>query len=465
MTSNIQIEKPRAGFTRAGLLITMLILVIGSAVIGYYTLLRDAKTVEPLMVSNFIGQPEVYSREKRAWVPLNRGDMLNAKDKIRTGPNTEVDLRIPDQINFRLKENSELENKAPGIFDEDVAQRLELLKGKLLGSTQEGFEDQKGRFEIATPVLVASIRGTTFMISADPETLESWVGVLRGQVEVRSKSIFIPGIVTVESLETTMEEGGKLTAPQRISRLQWDQMKEAYELTQKSLDYEANQIDLSRQAGNLFQDYAFDHGTFYMPKVGFADREFFFDSEENAVILKIDYDVFPESSFVGMYIKVRNMNLENFDGLEFYLRRESDKDYPAAFKIEIKEKGQVVRAFAPHTFKKQWKTVYFPFQVSSDTPVSEITFVFSNERVGEYKKGILEFRDFNLIPSKSTEGESKPKETDAAPEKAQMISIRQPQETPKPAVRTRPKEAIRKISLKEPFGKEAPDEAALAAQA
>ena len=47
----------------------------------------------------------------------------------------------------------------------------------------------------------------------------------------------------------------------------------------------------------------------------------------------------------------------------------------------------------------------FPLKEENGTPITEITFVFANEKVGEHKKGVLEFREFNLKRQEKTTGE------------------------------------------------------------
>lgn len=344
-----------------------------------------------------MGKVEIYARSKRTWIEGQRGYSLNLGDKIRTGPKSEADLRVPDQIRLRLKENSEAEVKKPGLFEKTQAPRyqLHLRRGSLIGMTEKGFEGK--RLEISTPVLVAAVLGTSFQVVADDETGDSSVRVLRGSVEVQS--LRTRKTVTVRSLEKADVKAGESPTlePARISREEWNQLKEAYEFVQKSAALEARQLDLSKEAGNLFQ-YVFDHGTFYTPKFGFTNREFVKDEATGEVHLEIEYDVFPTGSYVGIYFKTRNLDISKFKGLEFEVRGLPEEGYPESMKIEFKSGAGVVRAFVPRDFKEKWAKFQYPLRFNRATDLTEITFVFSNEKVGSAKKGMIHVRNLTLVP-------------------------------------------------------------------
>ncbi|MBU9889769.1 MAG: hypothetical protein KTQ49_07875, partial [Candidatus Omnitrophica bacterium] len=65
--------------------------------------------------------------------------------------------------------------------------------------------------------------------------------------------------------------------------------------------------------------------------------------------------------------------------------------------------GNVARRFSAHGFERQWKKMEFDFRAKKPTPISEVVFVFTNDRVGEAKKGVLQFRNVDLIPLKKPE--------------------------------------------------------------
>ena len=388
----MQIEETKP---RWGTLLVLFLVLAGLAALPFFLFRAQAQVPLPSYeIQNFIGKVEIYSNKQRAWVPANRGTKVGARDKVRTGPGGEIDLRVPDQIRIRIKENSEAEVKAPRLFERTLRYRLHLLRGNLLGSTEKDFKGQK--LEISTPVLVAAVRGTSFQVSASPEKDESAVLVLQGTVNVRS--LRTRKVVVVRALEKTEVKGSAPPSqPTRVTRDEWNRMKEAYELIQKSAAFEAHQMDLSREAGSLFQ-YVFDHGTFYTPNFGFSNREFIKDETTGQVHLEVEYDVFPAGSFVGMYTKVRDLDIAKFKGFRFEVRGDPEEGYPESFKIEFKSKNALVRSFVPRDYREKWQTFEYPLRFNRSTPLAEITFVFANEKVGAHKKGKLLIRNVTLIP-------------------------------------------------------------------
>ena len=386
----MQIEQPR---TRWGFIL-VLVLVLGTLAGLPFYFLRPTGSLPTYEIQNFVGKVEVFSGAGRRWAPANRGGVLKLGDKIRTLDASEVDIRVPDQIRIRLKPNSEAEISKPRLFERSFRYRLHLVRGNLLGNTEKDFEGQ--RLDISTPVLVAAIRGTSFQIEANPETRKSSVRVLQGMVTVMS--VKTRRSVVVRALEKTeVEENRPPLEPVRISRQEWNEVREVYELVQKSAAQEARQLDLSKKAGGLFE-YVFDHGTFFTPNFGFSNREFVLDPASGDVYLTVDYDVFPAGSFVGVYMKTRNLDIAKFQGISFEVRGDVENTFPDSFKIEFKSGSGVVRAFNPRDLKGQCLSFKFPFKFSRSTNLSEITLVFAHDKVGPNKKGMIHIRNVELEP-------------------------------------------------------------------
>ena len=374
----------------------LFLLLGGAAALPFF--LFQTKTPPSFEVQNWSGTVEVFSPGGNSWVPVQSNVTLGPGDKIRTGSGAKVNLQVTDHVRLRLKENSQLEGRKSRLLDRKLTYRLHLLKGILMASTGKAFK--KERMEVSTPVLVAAVRGTDFSVESNPETQESWVGVFKGEVKVRA----VGGrkIVKVGGLEKTSVKGGaEPLIPTRISYKEWNRLKEIYELSQKSAAFEARQLDLSRESGSLFV-YVFDHGTFYTPQFGFADREFIKDETTGKVHLEIRYDVFPAGSFSGMYIKTRNVDLFKFKALEFEVRGDSAEGYPSGFRIELKYGRQIFKAFNPRDITTRWQKMQFPIQFHKPTQISEVTLVLSNEKAGTHKKGVLLLKDINLIPAETT---------------------------------------------------------------
>jgi hypothetical protein len=397
---NIRIEKPqKAGYWKP--------LVIVLMVVGGFLLWSRfaAQPSVPLAfeILGFEGDSQIYDLESRSWRVPKRGELFTTSQKIKTGADGVINLQVEKQIMLRLKENAELLNKeCKALVNRDIY-KLHLESGALLGATTKEFDRRvvSGKavsFEITTPHSVIRPSGAVFRILAGRSPSEDRVGVLRGSVELAPGGFFFPKKGTrIRGLEMAELIGGVVQAPKRVDAEEWQAMKESYELLVKSAATEAEQINLSKLAGNFF-DVVFDHGTFFTPKIGYAGREFFKDPDSGQVILETEYDVFPAGSFCGVYIKTRDFDISKYAGLSFEVRRKGEEGVPESFFVELKSKGNVVRRFAPRNFEKGWKVTEFDFHAPKAVAVNEVVFVFTNARVGEAKKGMLEFRNINLIP-------------------------------------------------------------------
>jgi hypothetical protein len=375
--------------------IAMLLVLAALAALPFFFFKPPAPPA-PFEVQNFIGPAEIYSRPQNTWVSLERGQLIQPRDKIRTGKGGEVDLRISDQVRIRVKENSEGEAQGPKLFEKTSFYRFHLNSGSLLGTTEKHF--QGPLLEILTSVSISRVRegGVSFHVQANPEVNNTLVGVLRGNVEVVStaakKSMIVKGIEKVEVTGTKHS-----VKEMKVSQKDWEEMKEAYELIQKSAAFEAHQIDLSKEAGSLYR-YVFDHGTFFTPKMGFADREFIKDEATGRVRLKVEYDVFPYGAVVGVYMKTRDLDLSRFKAIQFEVRGDPEEGFPESFRIEFKSVSGAVTTFAPRDFKLNWQVFRFPLKIEKPTPITEATLVLSNEKAGTHKKGFLHIRDVHLEP-------------------------------------------------------------------
>ena len=151
-----------------------------------------------------------------------------------------------------------------------------------------------------------------------------------------------------------------------------------------------------KKAGSLFH-YVFDEGVFYKPNWGYANREFYKDETEDAVVLRLDYDVYPQNSFSGMYFKIRGLDLSKVRHLSFNLRGDAEKPSPQQFRIEFKDQLSIVRGFAVKPITHDWRFYSFDFNAQRPTPVSEMVFVFENTRVGPLNtNSTVYLKDLNI---------------------------------------------------------------------
>ncbi len=424
-------DRPKSNFAPIALALIALA-VLGSLIIAaFYS--QKPNLTSLFEVQSFAGKTEVSSDNGATWKAPGPGHALELYSWLKTGPDGEADLRFGKSTFARVKENTLFQIQEPQVFGK-AAIRVHLEKGTLLflnkgdeieisvpGSRKT--KENKGFFYDLFSKFVASSETATFLVSAVPEKGTYEVNVLSGEVQVRTG---IPFRATTVSALHMVQGGGFRSKP--ISESAWKQVREAYELKPKSAASEAAQIDLSKKAGSFFNN-VFDHGTFYQEKWGWCTREFFVpESTAEQVYMQADYDVFPKGSWVGVYFKTRGLDLSRFKGLKMDVKRVAGKSAPEYVRIELKSKYQVVRAFAIKMVKNEWETVEFPFAFSKEMPITEMTLLFSNDKVGAEKSGAVALKNFTLVPADAGTLPTPPlpAETQAAP------AVSAPQaETPK----------------------------------
>ena len=366
-------------------------------------------------IGRFSGIAEVYSDQKGEWTTITRRThhqiTLHPRDKIKTGPEADVDLKVASTFDLRLKPSSEIEVLSAKRGSHSKALRLRLHQGSILGMSNEALKDQP--LEIDAPLLIAAIQQASFLVQANHKD-QSSVGVLEGAVEVRSRSL--KETVKVQALEMlTIVQGAKEPPkPKRVNYQEWKALGEAHDLTAVSIEAIAKQLDLRKKAGSFF-NYVFDEGVFYTPNWGYASREFYgaggaakvlrqegeppalFNGESGPVVLRLDYDVFPQDSFSGMYFKVRDLDLSKVHHLSFNLRGGPQKTPPEQFRIEFKDRLSTVRGFAVKPVTHDWRFYTFEFNAQKPTPVSEMVFVFEHSKVGTSStSGQVYIKDLNI---------------------------------------------------------------------
>lgn len=350
-------------------------------------------------IQSFAGKTEI-SLDGQTWLIPNRSEGIGNGNWLTTGPEGEADLLFGKNTFIRVKENAKIQIQSPQVFSKALA-RIHLEKGTVLISSQNediqvsvpGKPTAKNNgflYDLFARFFV-SAQNATFLTSALPESQTYQVSVLKGEVQVH------PGIpYTSTHLKNLEMIAGGGFRKEVISEPEWVKVREAYEITPKSAAREAAQVNLAKKSGNLFT-YVFDHGTFYQEKWGWSNREFIEPEEAGApVYVQAEYDVFPKGSWVGFYLKTRNLDLAKIKNFSLDAKRAPGKDYPDYIRIEFKTKFSIARTFAVKMLREDWQTFSFPISFSKETPITEITIMFTNDKVGPNKVGAVELKNFNL---------------------------------------------------------------------
>lgn len=361
--------------------------------------LLPVKPVSSFSTTQSNGEVKVISPQNEILEKPMRGAEITPGSVIKTGAEGEIDIEIPGQVKLRVKENSEVVIGKTYFYEKQPPLRVVIESGRILATREK--DSTLKNLELKTNSLAARfVNDSQGSAALNVEATDdaSKVSVIRGQAEVQKAGFLSSSKILLSPLEKVESKKGQKTAEsQKISRDEWDKMKEIYELTQKSAAQEAKQLDLAKKAGSFFE-YVFDHGSFYTPKFGYCERQFFLQEDGETSYAQIEYDVFPPGSYAGIYVKTRDLDAAKFSAFELEIRKVEGEGFPMNVRVELKSKSGLVRAFALKNPGEGWEKRTFPLLFKKETLLTEVTVVFHNTMVGENKKGMIEFRNINLIP-------------------------------------------------------------------
>ncbi len=372
----------RSFFLLTGLGLAILVFVLG------------VRQPVPFRVAEVVGKPDIYRDADAAWMTLREGDLVYAKDKIRTVANSDARLSLGDRLTLKLERSSQFKGSGSAFFDLRPAFEGHLFIGGLLGATDHKF-GSRGLLTISTPNAEIRVRDAIFRVQADVRTGVDTIYVLRGRVEVERREGRFEGMRIVRDLEKIIVRKKVLTQPVKMEPKEWQLAFEAYRMIPSAKGFQLFQQWLSKRAGSLFQ-YVRDHGDFYTPRHGFIRREFFFDRESQHTLLRIYYDVFPETAFVGFYMLTRDLDLSKTQYLEFDLKSETEAS-PEILYMEFKSRGEIVRSFPIQDITKEWKSYHVPVRMGANVRVDEVVIYLRHSMAQKYKQGTLLLRNLNLV--------------------------------------------------------------------
>jgi ferric-dicitrate binding protein FerR (iron transport regulator) len=169
--------------------------------------------------------------------PLSEGALINEKDRLRTGADSQLEVRFEDGNLIALGPNSELV-VSEVTFSSDPQYRsvlLNLKKGKVRSDVKVRYANPRKGFRVVTKGAKAGARGTEFLVEyveasagtddSSGEKNETVVTTFTGQVELSSltEPELIPVLVDAEMQARFIEPSdpagpGSLMAAQRLSR-------------------------------------------------------------------------------------------------------------------------------------------------------------------------------------------------------------------------------------------------------
>lgn len=121
-------------------------------------------------INLIVGEVKIKSTDSKLQ-NASVGDLLLRNDQIITFKDSSVDLLLPGGSVLRLKENSDLL-----LADLSAQTNLHLKSGNLLMAVKKMQNNET--MQITTPTTIAAVRGTSFLISNDSNTIAVLTGKL-----------------------------------------------------------------------------------------------------------------------------------------------------------------------------------------------------------------------------------------------------------------------------------------------
>lgn len=129
-----------------------------------------------LKIQNFVGDVTVVTENSRKAPEI--GDILLKGSKIVTGASSLADILVSSKGIVRISENTTIKITA-AIDAQSNDTQLDMNEGKVFVTLAKL---SKGSFRVKTPTIMASVRGTSFRVTAESE--KSGLDVLSGSVKI-----------------------------------------------------------------------------------------------------------------------------------------------------------------------------------------------------------------------------------------------------------------------------------------
>ncbi len=126
----------------------------------------------------FTGEVELQRAGTDCWLPAQTNTVLNAGDRLRTGPAARATLQLSDLSVLRIDRSSLLQLQSPS--QDTARKRFRLQSGRLFFLNRERPAD----IEFETPLATGAIRGTEFVLRAEGEAGASELALLDGAVSL-----------------------------------------------------------------------------------------------------------------------------------------------------------------------------------------------------------------------------------------------------------------------------------------
>lgn len=169
------------------------------------------------------GTAEVMPAGKKVWCPLVVDSLLVNGDQVKTGPQSRIEMILPDESRLRFADNTRF--RIVNIEKGEEAQERNVRVNVVLGRTWANVSKTLGvqsSFELSSENAVAGVRGTVYRMNVY-EDKSALVRVYDGKVAV-SGGEMVPGeegVATVYTKPHKVEGPKPVPGPRKVTMEEW----------------------------------------------------------------------------------------------------------------------------------------------------------------------------------------------------------------------------------------------------
>lgn len=159
----------------------------------------------PVRVASLLGRVEWRAASSRNFVPLTAAaqQLVQAGDELRTGPDAQLVLELPDASYMVVSENSKL--IVDDQWNSSFRNMLNLMAGKVRFYIQR-LGGRPNPYRVTTPTALIAVRGTTFEVTVD-EAQFVQVRCFDGSVAVESVGLPDREVILEAGRKTSVRPG------------------------------------------------------------------------------------------------------------------------------------------------------------------------------------------------------------------------------------------------------------------
>lgn len=166
------------------------------------------------------GQAYIFRKGSTEWKELKSSSPVDFGDSLKTGGNSLVEVAFGSSNTIKIDENSKI--FLSQITDSSGSSRIEVFNcNGSVSSNIEKLPKAHDLFQVRTPMSVAKIEGTFFIVTYHAKRKKSSVNVLAGKVWVRNPHAARGFVVVHPGFFTVISWGRPPGKPVKLNYGQW----------------------------------------------------------------------------------------------------------------------------------------------------------------------------------------------------------------------------------------------------